>query len=128
VLAQPWRKIALMAIILLGYMTVFPPPLDGIGSLVKVAAMLPQPFLGLAFFYGLALLTCIRFSNFGLMSLFVVFNSLIMMKAYPWDKYVLPLVIIFWYLKSIKLEDIGLQAQMLFPYDRTANRINVEKS
>jgi hypothetical protein len=104
-LLQPWRKIALIAAVLLGYVTVFPPALEGMGSLFKIAEILPQPFLASAFFYGLALLACIRFCNVSLMSLFLAFNCLIMMKAYPWDKYVLPLVIIFWYLKSAGLAD-----------------------
>jgi hypothetical protein len=28
-----------------------------------------------------------------------------MIKAYPWDRYVLPLVVVFWYLKSIKFQE-----------------------
>jgi len=30
-----------------------------------------------------------------------LFNALIMIKAWPWDRYVLPLAIVFWYMKSI---------------------------
>jgi hypothetical protein len=32
----------------------------------------------------------------------IVFNALITMKAIPWDRYVLPLAVAFWYLKSIR--------------------------
>ena len=45
-------------------------------------------------------MSCLRFAKFDVISLSVWLNCLIMMKAYPWDKYVLPLVVVFWYLKG----------------------------
>ncbi len=99
------RKIALIALALLLCLVISPPALIGLGTVLKIANLLPYDPLKLALFYGLAMLACIRFSQLNLMSLFVFFNSLIMMKAYPWDKYILPLVIIFWYLKSVGLEE-----------------------
>ena len=40
------------------------------------------------------------------MSTVVLFQTIIMTKAYPRDKYVLPVAVFFWYLKSYELEEI----------------------
>lgn len=98
---QQWRKIVIIAICLLLYVLVFPPLLYGFGHLIRIVNLLPNDLLKMTLFYSLALLACIRFCQPDLFSLMVLFNALIMAKAYPWDKYVLPLVIVFWYLKSI---------------------------
>lgn len=105
-LLRPQRKIAIIAAVLLFYMILFPPVLNGLGRLIKTALMLPHPFLAMVLFYVLALLACIRFSEFSLMAVIVLFQTIIMTKAYPWDKYVLPVAVAFWYLKSYKLEQI----------------------
>ena len=105
-LLKPQRKIAIIAAVLLFYMILFPPVLNGLGRLIKTALMLPHPFLAMVLFYVLALLACIRFSEFSLMAVIVLFQTIIMTKAYPWDKYVLPVAVAFWYLKSYKLEQI----------------------
>ncbi len=94
-------KIILITISLCLYIAVFPPLPSALGLLVKIANLLPTESLRIVLFYSLSLLTCLRFSKFSLISLSVLLNSLIMMKAYPWDKYILPLVIVFWYLKSV---------------------------
>lgn len=99
------RRIILIAVGLLLCFSVFPPLLKGMGTVMKIAKFLPYDILKLALFYSLSLLTCLRFSQLNLMSLIVIFNSLIMIKAYPWDKYVLPIVVVFWYLKSLGIED-----------------------
>ena len=70
-----------------------------------IVKLLPHNILKLGFLYGLALLACVRFSRPNLMLLTILFNTLIMMKAYPWEKYVMPLAVVFWYLKSLGLED-----------------------
>lgn len=106
-LFKPRRKIAVIAAILLAYIIIFPPVFDGLGRLIKIALMLPHSFLELVMFYGLSLLACIRFSTPTLMSIIVIFQTIIMMKAYPWDKYVLPVAVFFWYLKAYGLEDKG---------------------
>ncbi|MGB3311765.1 MAG: hypothetical protein WA939_24805 [Nodosilinea sp.] len=80
---------------------IFPPLDTPYGNMGKVADLLPFYVLNLAMYYGLALLTCLRFSKPDLLFWLVAFNALIMMKAIPWDRYVLPLVVTFWYLKSI---------------------------
>ncbi len=102
---QHRRKIIIIAAGLLLYFLVFPPLLFGSGNIAKLAKLLPYDILKMVLFYVLSLLACIRFSRPNLISLIVLFNSLIMIKAYPWDRYVLPLVVVFWYLKSIKFQE-----------------------
>ncbi|MGB3758873.1 MAG: hypothetical protein WBA07_21235 [Rivularia sp. (in: cyanobacteria)] len=102
---QQRPKIILIAAGLLLYCLVFPPLLFGSGNIAKLANLLPFDILKVALYYVLSLLACIRFSQLNLMSLIVLFNSLIMIKAYPWDRYVLPLVVVFWYLKSIRFQE-----------------------
>ena len=52
----------------------------------------------------MALLAGVRFLRADLMFLMIVLNSLVMMKAWPWDRYALPLVVAFWYFKSVGLD------------------------
>lgn len=108
-LKQHQRKIIIIASILLIYFLIFPPLLSGSGNIAKVADLLPFNIFKMLLFYGLSLLACIRFSQPNLISLIVLFNSLIMVKAYPWDRYVLPLVVVFWYLKSIGFQERSKQ-------------------
>ncbi len=96
------NKWFLIAIGLLIYcLIVFPPVDSGSGNIMKIGRLIPGVWFQVAFFYFLSLLTCLRFSKPDLYFWLVVFNSLIMVKAWPWDRYVLPLVVVFWYLKSI---------------------------
>lgn len=104
-LKQHRRKIIIIASILLIYFLIFPPLLSGSGNIAKVADLLPHYLLKMLLFYGLSLLACVRFFQPKLISFIVLFNSLIMVKAYPWDRYVLPLVVVFWYLKSIRFQE-----------------------
>lgn len=103
-LLKPRRKIAIIAAVLLLYIILFPPSLEGLGRLLKTALMLPHLSLSFLLFYILALLACIRFTEPSLMAVIVLFQTIIMTKAYPWDKYVLPVAVVFWYLKSYGLE------------------------
>lgn len=103
------RKIIIIASALLLYFIIFPPLLAGSGNIAKLANLLPYNILKMLLFYSLSLLACIRFSQPNLISLIVFFNSLIMVKAYPWDRYVLPLVVVFWYLKSIGFQEQSKQ-------------------
>ena len=50
--------------------------------------------------FVLALLACFRFARLDLAFWLLLMNSLIMLKAFPWDKYALPLLVVLWYLKS----------------------------
>ncbi|MBE9063025.1 hypothetical protein [cf. Phormidesmis sp. LEGE 11477] len=102
---QNASKIMWIAIALLLYCLVFPPLPLGIGNLRKVIRLIPFDFIKLLLMYGLALLACIRFSRPNLLSLMVFANALIMFKAYPWDKYILPLAVAFWYIKAHGLEE-----------------------
>ncbi len=105
ILKKQWRKIVLIAAALLVFFLIFPPSLAGWGKIMDIVKLLPDDILKLIFLYSLSLLTCLRFSQPNLISLVVLFNSLIMMKAYPWEKYIMPLAVVFWYLKSLGLED-----------------------
>ena len=108
ILNQQRRKIIIIAAVLLLYCLVFPPLLFGSGNISKLVNWLPNDILKMVFLYSLSLLSCIRFSQPNLISLIVFFNTLIMIKAYPWDRYVLPLVVVFWYLKSVGfLDNLG---------------------
>jgi hypothetical protein len=95
------KKWLLIAGGLLVVCLIFPPLDTPYGNMGKVADLLPFYALNLGMYYGLALLTCLRFAKPDLLFWIVAFNALIMMKAIPWDRYVLPLVVAFWYLKSI---------------------------
>ena len=92
----------LLAFTLLILFAIFP-PLQSRGLLTKVATLLPNDFFKLTLYYFFALIAALRFFrriDIGFWILLV--NCGLMMKAFPWDKYVLPLLVIFWYLKSIK--------------------------
>lgn len=96
-----WKKWLLIAFLLLLLCLIFPPQVTGNGNLFKVAQLLPSYPLQFCLYYGLALLACIRFARPDLMFWFVIFHAAMMTKAIPWDRYVLPLAVVFWYLKSI---------------------------
>jgi hypothetical protein len=83
------------------------------GLLAKFTGYLPNNFLKLPVLYCLSLLACWRFSRFNLAFLLIVMNCGIMLKAYPWEKYVLPLVVVFWYLKSMNLLDKPLKNRVV---------------
>lgn len=107
------RKYIIIAAILLLAFIIFPPTLKASGNLVKIANLLPAYGLKVGLFYLLALMACIRFSQLDLAFWILLFNCLIMTKAYPWDRYVLPLMIVFWYLKSIGyLHKSGAESEM----------------
>ena len=119
-LKQNWRKISLIALFLLIYCLIFPPPIGDEGILSKALSVLHYDLLKAAAYYTLALIACIRFARPNLILLCILFNCLIMMKAFIWSKYVLPLSVIFWYLKSIGLEDrfslkSAIESSKLFP-------------
>lgn len=102
---RQWPKVFIIALGLLVYVWEFPPPLDSLGTVLKLAQLMPHDLLKVGLFYSLSLLACVRFSRLNLMTCMVLCNALLMMKAISWDKYVLPLSIIFWYLKSVGLEE-----------------------
>jgi hypothetical protein len=101
VIRSRWKKWFAIAILLLLFCLISPPPVIGNGNIVKLAKLLPNYPLQFSLYYGLALLACIRFAKPDLMFWIVAFHAAMMTKALPWDRYVLPLVVVFWYLKSI---------------------------
>ena len=101
---QPWRKIAIIAVVWLIYCLVFIPPTSSEGMFSIVLNLLRYEVVKIALFYVLSLLACIRFARPNLMFLCIVTNCVILMKAHYWSKYVLPIAVVFWYLKSLKLE------------------------
>ena len=104
-LKQRWRRVVIIAGGLLLFCLVFPPILDSDGMFAGVVKLLRYEILQSTLFYVLALFACLRFFHPNLMFFCVAFNCIILMKAHYWSKYVLPLSIVFWYLKSLGLED-----------------------
>ena len=108
-LKQQWNqercKIIIIALALLLFALIFPPQEFASGNVKKLANLLPYSSLRWSFYYILALVACLRFAKPNLMGLFIFFNAAIMVKAHPWDRYVLPMVVVFWYLKSLDLVD-----------------------
>lgn len=71
------------------------------GLLMKGAEVLPSLQLENLLLYGLALLTCVRFLRYNLAFWLLLANCGLMLKAYPWDKYALALLAVFWFYKAI---------------------------
>jgi DIE2/ALG10 family len=84
------------------------PPLETHGLLGKGLEIFPREYLKLCSLCGLALVAAIRFEHFNLAFWLLLTNCGIMLKAYPWDKYLLPLLVVFWYLKAIDRLDVKL--------------------
>ena len=99
-----WRNLAIIALGWLLYCLAFPPPTTSDGMFSILIDPLHYEAIKIALFYFLSLLALIRFSQPNLMLLCLLFNCSILMKAHYWSKYVLPLAIVFWYLKSLRLE------------------------
>lgn len=100
------RRYLAIAAGLLVLFLIFPPSFNASGNLIKLARVLPADSLKYVLFYGLAVPALWRFSRPNLAFWLVIFNSLIMLKAYPWDRYVLPLMVVLWYMKAIgRLDD-----------------------
>ncbi|MGC1309590.1 MAG: hypothetical protein WA885_20400 [Phormidesmis sp.] len=117
----------LIALIAVGLLLLFfwmPPVTWSKGLLSKATNLLPSDGLKMVSLYGLSLLTCLRFCKPRLLTLLVLFNSLIMIKAHPWDKYVLPLVVVFWYLKSIGFEE---KFNTLPTFGKSRNELDMAK-
>ncbi len=106
------RKNFIIAVSLVPLFIIFSSSLQSHGLMNKLTNFLPGDLLKVAVFYGLALLSCVRFSRINLAFWLVVMNCGIMLKAYPWEKYVLPLVVVLWYLKSLNLLDKKLKSSL----------------
>lgn len=104
-LKQQWREILFIAVGWLLYCIIFPPTTSSEGMFSIVLNFLHYEILKIALFYILSLIALIRFSQPNLMFLCILFNCIILMKAHNWSKYVLPMSVVFWYLKSLGLEE-----------------------
>jgi hypothetical protein len=102
---QQKYRVGFIALGLLLFMLIFPPQEMAGGIIIKAVRLLPHDALRFGFYYVLSLLTCLRFSRLNLVTFLVFFNAAIMIKAYPWDRYVMPMVVAFWYLKSVGVAD-----------------------
>jgi len=69
----------------------------------KLFRMFGGDFFRMTLFYILALIACLRFFAINLESLLVLSNALMMLKSHvAWDKYLLPLIVILWFLNAIR--------------------------
>lgn len=93
-------KLLLIAVITFSLYLFFPPEQSYLSVFTKVTDRLPSEGLSLMLFAILGTLTCWRFSRLDLPFWMIFFNLLIMMKAITWDKYALPIIVIFWYFKA----------------------------
>lgn len=81
------------------------PVVEAHGLLIKGVEMLPSRGFQNLLLYSLALLSCLRFLRYDLTFWLLLVNCGLMLKAYPWDKYALPLLAVLWFYKAIgKLE------------------------
>lgn len=100
-----WRSLltprnGAIALSLLILFAAFPPTVAH-GLLIKLVKLVPTYFLKTLLLLGLAFLTCTRFLRFNLEFCFLLVNTVLMIKAFPWDKYALPLLVVLWYLKAL---------------------------
>ncbi|NJO48495.1 MAG: hypothetical protein HC840_02285 [Leptolyngbyaceae cyanobacterium RM2_2_4] len=114
---------ASLALILLPIFVFFP-PLETHGVLTKIINFLPNTTITLAVLYVLALLVCMRFTRTNLTFWLLFVNCGLMLKAYPWDKYALPLLVIFWYFKAADVLDSGFPNRVDAPKAQIANPEN----
>jgi len=111
-----WRRwvtqrnvtIALVLLILF----VFTPMRRGHGIFNRAVAMshLPLEYARNLLLFLPALAAVIRFSRLHIGTWLVFTHAVMMAKAYPWDKYLLPLLVVLWYLESYAPEEIGATA------------------
>jgi len=78
------------------------------GYMDKLFRMFAGDFVRLTLFYMLALMACLRFLTIHLESLLVLSNALVMLKSHiAWDKYLLPLMVVLWFLNTIEHKRSG---------------------
>ncbi|WAL58462.1 hypothetical protein [Thermocoleostomius sinensis] len=102
------EKNYVLAFVLLLLLIIFP-PFQAHGLLIKVVNIMPAFILKLPMLYIPGLLAVIRFSRFNLGFWLVLINAGLMIKAYPWDKYLLPLLVVLWYFRSVNPAHLGAE-------------------
>ncbi len=75
------------------------------GILIRFLHLLPNELIQLILLYFLGFLAFLRFSRINLAFWIILMQCGLMMKAYPWDKYILPLLVVLWFLKSKNILD-----------------------
>ncbi|MEM9092946.1 MAG: hypothetical protein AAGC93_30000 [Cyanobacteria bacterium P01_F01_bin.53] len=94
------RKTAI-AIGLVSLCIIFPVPEFGRGVLWNLFGLMSNIGVSPFFLYcGLVVIAGWRFSQTNLSLWLVLYHILIMMKAFPWDKYTLPILVLLWFLKA----------------------------
>jgi hypothetical protein len=97
-------KLILIAVVMIPLFLSFPPLQTSLSVFTRVTDKLPYEWLSLSLFMILGILTCWRFSRIDLAFWMILFNSGIMMKAVAWDKYALPIIVIFWYFQARNID------------------------
>lgn len=96
------RKNGYIALVLLLLFFIYP-PLNSNGILIRTLRLFPSSFLQLSLLYILVFLVCVRFSRLNLVFWILLINCVVLMKGFAWDKYTLPVLVVLWYLKSIRV-------------------------
>ena len=103
------KRAILVSISLFILFLIFPPyqnvnnDIATMGYMDKLFRMFAGDLFRITLFYILALIACLRFLTINLETLFVLLNVLIILKSYViWDKYLLPLIVILWFLNAIE--------------------------
>jgi hypothetical protein len=106
------EKNYVLAFVLLLLFIIFP-PFEAHGLLIKIARFVPVFVFKLTVLYVPALLAVVRFARFDLGFWLVLINAGLMIKAHPWDKYLLPLLVVLWYFRSAKPAYLGVKDQSI---------------
>ena len=86
------------------------------GYLDRAARLIVNDQGRVALFWGLAMLTCFRFSLRSLSGIMLYLNAALMVAAHvAWDKYALPLLAVLWLLKAAGQIDEPEQASARVP-------------
>lgn len=80
------------------------PKIKSHGLLGKIGQVTPEWLFVTFILYIPATLATIRFAHPNLALCLVLMQLATMLKAYPWDKYLLPLLVVLWYCKSVAPE------------------------
>jgi hypothetical protein len=102
-LRQLWtRRSAVIALGLLALFLFDPPIFSALkqGPVGRIGDLVPVP-LRMAVFYALAWLTCVRFSGMGLATWLILTHILLILNTWSaWEKYLLPMLVVLWFLKA----------------------------
>ena len=109
----------------------FPPLLytrNAINVIAGIFNNTQYEFIGAGIYCLACLLTIVRFSKLSLLSLMVITNTIIMTKVYPWDKYLWPFVVVFWYLKATQPNEEFISTEHYAQKDNVSKDLNSRSS